>query len=312
MTWKRKTADLILAPMVRAAALPMRMFRSRGVEHLPRSREALRRAGVFPIVDHYYDPLIDTGGLKGLDQPRRLPGIDFRLEQQVALLENFEDVEGLADVPWESGDETQFSLNNPAFGEGDSDLWFHVVRHFKPRRIIEIGSGHSTLMARRAIERSRSLDPAYSCEHICIEPYEMPWLEKVATVIRKRVEEIDTAFFDSLAANDILFIDSSHMIRPQGDVLKEFLEIVPSLASGVIVHVHDIFTPRDYPAGWLRDKMLFWNEQYLLEAFLSFNSAFQVLLGANMLKHERYEALKAKCPSVTPTSEPGSFYFQRV
>ena len=140
----------------------------------------------------------------------------------------------------------------------------------------------------------------------------MPWLEGVGVnILRKKLEDVELSFFDQLQASDILFIDSSHMIRPQGDVLIEYLQILPRLASGVVVHVHDIFTPRDYPMHFYNQPR-FWNEQYLLEAFLSNNSAWEVLLAANMLKHEHYDLMRSKCIWITPEREPGSFYMQRL
>ena len=111
-----------------------------------------------------------------------------------------------------------------------------MVRHFKPQCIIEIGSGSSTLMVRNAIARNKSDNPQYRCRHMCIEPYEQPWLEKTEVeLIRDKVENVDKSFFQQLGPNDILFIDSSHIIRPQGDVLFEYLELLPTLASGVLV-----------------------------------------------------------------------------
>jgi hypothetical protein len=123
-------------------------------------------------------------------------------------------------------------------------------------------------MAARGIHQNHRDDPGYTCEHICIEPYEAQWLEKLdVTTIREPVERLDKSLFRSLEKNDILFIDSSHMIRPQGDVLFEYLEILPILQSGVLIHIHDIFTPKDYLEEWLSQEVRFWNEQYLLEAF---------------------------------------------
>ncbi len=118
--------------------------------------------------------------------------------------------------------------------------------------------------------------------------------------------------FRSLAAGDILFIDSSHVIRPRGDVVFEYLEILPALDVGVIVHIHDIFLPRDYPAEWIVDEVRFWNEQYLLEAFLTLNSDWKVIGALNFLRHHHYQELKAKCPFLTDDREPGSFYIERV
>ena len=139
-------------------------------------------------------------------------------------------------------------INRASFHHTPQIHHHHVIRHFRPARIVEIGSGHSTRMARLAIGTIQCENPDYRCEHMCIEPYEMPWLEQLGvTVVRKKVEDVDDSVFTALRPNDILFIDSSHIIRPEGDVLREFLEILPSLAPGVIVHVHDIFTPRERP-----------------------------------------------------------------
>ncbi|MFZ9881824.1 MAG: class I SAM-dependent methyltransferase, partial [Phycisphaerales bacterium] len=148
-------------------------------------------------------------------------------------------------------------------------------------------------------------------EHICIEPFENPWLEKLGVrVIRQRVESVDLGLFESLRENDLLFIDSSHVIRPQGDVLFEYQSIVPRLARGVYVHVHDMFTPRDYPHGWVIDQIMLWNEQYIVEVLLSSSSRYEVVAALNYLKHSHYDALCAVCPYLEPSSEPGAFYFR--
>lgn len=133
-------------------------------------------------------------------------------------------------------------------------------------------------MAQKAIFKNKKINSNYECEHICIEPYEMPWLEKLdVKVIRDKVENLDVSFFKSLNKNDILFIDSSHIIKPQGDVLFEYFEILPVLNKGVIVHIHDIFSPRNYLKEWVLETHMFWNEQYLLEAFLNSNKNWRIV-----------------------------------
>ena len=114
--------------------------------------------------------------------------------------------------------------------------------------------------------------------------------------MRENVEDADSELFKSLGSNDLLFIDSSHMIRPQGDVLYEYLEVLPMLNECVFVHDHDIFTPYDYPEGGVKNNVLFWNEQYLLEAVLSKNPSFKVVAALNYLKHEEFDSLKRVCP----------------
>lgn len=205
-------------------------------------------------------------------------------------------------------------MNNGAFESGDAEYWYQLIRATKPQRIIEIGSGSSTLMAIKAVEKNFNDAPSSErCEHICIEPYEMPWLEEVAvSVVRKKVENLELSFFAKLQENDILFIDSTHIIRPQGDVLFEYLQLLPSLKKGVIVHIHDIFSPKNYPHQWLQDEVRFWNEQYLLEAFLTHNRDWRIVGALNYLRHNHYDKLKMVAPSLTPEREPGSFYIQKI
>jgi hypothetical protein len=165
----------------------------------------------------------------------------------------------------------------------------------------------STLMALEAVRANRREDAAYSCRQICIEPYEMPWLEQVPgiEVLRQKVEAVDEGLFRSLQAGDILFIDSSHVIRAQGDVVREFLEILPLLARGVLVQVHDIFTPYDYPEQWLWNEVRLYNEQYLVEAFLTQNREFRILAAVHWLCRNHRARLVEKCPVLGEGLEPG-------
>lgn len=306
--------DVLLLLLVYPAALLLKGIRWIGVARLPLCKRALMQVGVFPIRNHYYEPLFDARHLdKPLDQDRELPGIDWNVEGQLALLQAFHFGEELREVPSAKIDDVTFHFNNGAFESGDAEFLYSIIRLKKPARLIEIGSGHSTRMAMKAILKNREEDPAYRCEHLCIEPYEMPWLEKTGVkVVRQKVEAVDKALFAGLERGDILFIDSSHVIRPQGDVLFEYLELLPTLKPGVIVHIHDIFSPKDYPKVWVADNVWLWNEQYLVEAFLTQNPNWKIIGALNYLHHAHFEALRAKCPFLTPGREPGSFYLERV
>jgi len=193
------------------------------------------KIGILPILDHYYQPLINPKKhlKKSLRQDRILPGIDFNVQEQLDILSKFNFNDELLKFPVNKRNEidgVEFVYDNYNYCFGDAEYLYNMVRHFKPGKIIEIGSGHSTLMTLNAIDKNRVENKNYQCEHICVEPYEMPWLEtRNVKVIRRKVEDIDVDFFKQLQANDILFIDSTHMIRPQGDVLHEFLEILPVL-----------------------------------------------------------------------------------
>ncbi|MBT3933199.1 MAG: class I SAM-dependent methyltransferase [Bacteroidetes bacterium] len=306
--------DLLLAPIVFPAAWLLKNIRRAGVQSLPRCKSALMKIGVFPIRHHYYEPQFDHRFPKlDFSQDRNLPGIDWNVSGQIELLEKFTFSNELSNTPKEKSKSLEFYMNNGTFQSGDAEYWYQLIRTFKPRRIFEIGSGNSTLMAIKALNRNEDDDPEYNCDHTCIKPYEMPWLEEAGVyLVRQKVEDVELSFFSKLQENDILFIDSSHIIRPQGDVLFEYLELLPSLKKGVIVHIHDIFSPKNYPGKWLQDDVLFWNEQYLLEAFLSHNTSWKIIGALNFLQHNHYEKLKSVAPFLSTGREPGSFYIQKI
>jgi len=295
----------------------MRVIRRTGVERLPRTLQIFRKFGVYPIRDHYYEPLFNPAYLrKPLSEDRELPGLDWNVGEQLDLLKQFHFNDELLEFPLTQHGDLEYFYNNDAFASGDAEFLYNIIRFFKPRRILEIGSGSSTLLAARAIQANHRDDPGYTCEHVCIEPYEAEWLEKLGvTTIREPVERLDKSLFRRLEKNDILFIDSSHMIRPQGDVLFEYLEILPILRSGVLIHIHDVFTPKDYLDEWISQEVRFWNEQYLLEAFLSFNTEFKIIGALNFLKHRFPKELASCCPVLgdqIDLREPGSFWIRRV
>jgi len=306
--------DFIVSPFTLLSSILLKVIRRRGIKWFPIAKKIFLRVGVFPIWDHYYEPLFSPKDLHfPLDEDRNLPGIDWNVKEQLSLLQKFDFNDELRKFPVYQKNQQEFYYNNVAYGSGDSEILYSMIRHFKPRKIIEIGSGNSTLMAKNAIRQNKEESAEYNCLHICIEPFEAPWLEDIGVkVIRKRVEELENNFFAQLRNNDLLFIDSSHIIRPQGDVLFEYLEVLPILNTGVIVHSHDIFSPKDYLCDWIYEDVRFWNEQYLLEAFLSCNTSFKVIAALNFLHHNYYKELALKCPMLTQEREPGAFYIQKV
>ncbi len=307
-------ADIILVPFVYPSAWLLKNVRRAGVQKLPLCKKALLRLGVFPIRNHYYEPQFDMREIKrSFSEERSLTGINWNIQEQLGILEKFAFSGELANTPTKKPDDLQFYMHNGAFESGDAEYWYQLIRFKKPKKIFEVGSGNSTLMAVNAIRKNQSDDHNYQCKHVCIEPFEMPWLERIGvSVVRKRVEDVDISFFRELEEDDILFIDSSHIIRPEGDVLFEYLNLLPTLNKGVIVQVHDIFSPRNYLKRWLVDEVRFWNEQYLLEAFLTHNSSWKIIGALNCLRHSHYEGLMKVCPFLTPDKEPGSFYIQRI
>ena len=303
---------IILLPLL--ISIPSFLIFARiGGRRLKFSRNLLKKSGVYPIRNHYYFPLFDDSKLKkSLRKERYLPSINLNKDNQIKFLKNLNFSDELINMNLEKRQSSplDFCIYNQSFESGDAEFLYQMVRFFKPKKIIEIGSGESTKIVIKALENN-FLENSIKTNHICIEPYENKWLEKTGVkVIRRLVEDCDKKMFDDLGTDDILFIDSSHIIKPQGDVLKEYLEIIPNLKKGVIVHVHDIFTPRDYLDRWIREDVYFWNEQYLLEVLISNTEKYEILAALNYLKHIDFYMLKEICPYLKKNREPASFYFR--
>jgi hypothetical protein len=244
-------------------------------------------------------------------QPSELIGIDMNERAQLDLLKSFLKFRGeYEQFPTEpAADRDRFYLGNGLFDGVDALLSYCMVRHFDPRLIIEVGSGFSSLVMGTAAAKNGS-EPL-----ICIEPFPREFLRKgfpgLQTLIEKKVQEIELELFSQLQSGDILFIDSSHTVKIGGDVNYLFLEVLPRLNPGVIVQMHDIFLPFEYRRDWVLDEFRFWTEQYLLQAFLTFNSGFEVLLANYFLSRYHEEALKSVFPDLRRWIG-GSFWMRRT
>lgn len=245
---------------------------------------------------HFYQPIPDTQSLPETlwTQPSELVGIAMNDSMQLNLLqEHFPkfraEYEQLPTKPVR--ERNRFYLNNQLFDGTDALVAYCMVRHFQPRLIIEVGSGFSSLVLGQAAEKNNNAGL------ICIEPFPRQFLREgfsgLRSLIEKKVQDINLEFFSQLELGDMLFIDSSHTVKIGGDVNYLFLEVLPRLRPGVIVHVHDIFLPFEYRRDWVLDEFRFWTEQYLLQAFLTFNPEFEVLFANNYLNHFHQENLKA-------------------
>lgn len=307
--------DIFLTPFVFLCGVFLKFIRLCGVHRLPLSKRVLMKVGVFPVREHYYEPMFNYSKLrKSLREDRQLPGIDLNIAGQLDTLRQFAYNDELLQFPLKKRDGLDYFYHNGCFESGDAEFLYSMIRLKKPRKIIEIGSGYSTLIAVDAVKKNVSENTGHSCEIISIEPFENKWLQKLPiTTIRQKAEDVGRDIFSQLKKNDILFIDSSHVIRPQGDVLFEYLELLPILNPGVVVHIHDIFTPKDYPDDWLLKVCMFWNEQYLLEAFLTHNHEYEIIGALNYLYHHHREAFLQKMPvlALDTGREPSSFWMVR-
>jgi hypothetical protein len=243
--------------------------------------------------------------------PRATPGIEWREEAQVAILRDelgqlSEFV--FADAP--TGDPHEYHSGNDMFSRLDAWILQAMLRHHRPKRMIEVGCGWSSLVTAR-VNREHL---GGSMRFTCIEPYPPNFLgdgvDGISRLIVSRVEELPVDLFLELRADDVLFIDTSHVVKTGGDVVFLFHEVLPRLALGVVVHIHDIFLPDDYPQEWVFSGRA-WNEQYLVRSFLTFNHAFEVLLSVGWLTHRRPDVLAKTVPGY-PAGGGGSLWVKRV
>ena len=207
-----------------------------------------------------------------------------------------------------------FSWENPQFGYTDALALYCMLRHFKPKRIIEIGSGYSSAVAFHALRRNGG-------GHLTmIEPFPSDVLRKQLgsrsslpshELIEKRVQDLPVDYFSSLGENDVLFVDSTHTVKMGSDCLFLHLKVIPSVAAGVVVHVHDVFLPGPMPSAWLIENSLYWCEQYLLQAYLLDNPKVKVLFGSQYHLVKNRELLDAFMDGRS-ASGGGSFWFRRI
>lgn len=316
MRFRDRVIDLGLA-VLSIPAWPLLYWAGRKRWALRLTRRIHDHFKITVVANHYYEPVFTDADLSTpSDQARLLPGIDFNMTGQMATLEKFRFADELATLNGSAVNEHvyRYENQNRMFAEGDADALYSFIRAYKPATVIEIGCGQSSIVAELALRKNHAEDAGPSPRHICFEPFHNGWLHGIGADFRAlRVEQVDLSIFQDLKPNDMVFIDSTHVLRPQGDIEHEFLRILPLLPAGVLVHIHDIFTPRDYSQKFLREDRRFWTEQYVLEAFLSHNRDYEILLALNDLHAQREPKLYEALPILAdhPQAQPGSFWIRR-
>jgi hypothetical protein len=250
------------------------------LSHAWRDLRYAHRHGVLNVMPpgHYHSPIpaIDEVPDSVFAHRDELPGIDFRVDEQLALAKEL--AAYLPDMPFQDHDVDglRYRLSNPFFDRRDGLVYHCLLRHWRPSRIIEVGSGYSTALALDTAEHFPAVSPMITA--IDPNPERLKSLVRPADrleIIEAQVQDVDVALFDTLGPGDILFIDSSHVTKVGSDVNRLFLEVLPRLTKGVRVHVHDMFYP-DYPRAFVRGGM-HWNEAYLVRALLIGNSHLRVV-----------------------------------
>ncbi|MFM0264767.1 class I SAM-dependent methyltransferase [Paraburkholderia sediminicola] len=236
---------------------------------------------------HFYSPIPSLDDVRREEAKlfdtthRTMPGVELREQEQLALLAQFAE-RFYADMPFQADkvENLRFYFENPMFSYGDAISLYSMIRHLKPSRIVEVGSGFSSAVALD----TNDLFFEGQIQTTFIEPYNERLLSLInqqdkgkSKIIEARVQDVDLSVFSTLKENDILFVDSTHVSKIGSDVNRLFFEILPSLAPGVYIHFHDIFLPFEYPPQWIYEGRA-WNEAYVLRAFLQYNQSFEVVL----------------------------------
>ncbi len=271
---------------------------------------------------HFYSPVVDIADAKAnadrIWQVMPLVrGVDFNdvNHQELlsrafpAFIKDYDYPEMLEETP----ELNRFFTRNSQFSWLDARTLFVLLRLLKPKRLVEIGSGFSSLLTADVNHRFLADTMHFSC----IEPYPRAFLTQplpgLNELLVTKVEALDPVYFDQLASGDVLFIDSSHVSKTGSDVNYLLFDILPRLRRGVLVHIHDIFLPHDYPQSWVLDDYRSWNEQYLVRALLMYSSAFRIVFGCSYA-HYRYPNLVEQALSL-PAGKGyggGSLWIERL
>ena len=276
----------------------------KGLDRVVFSRQVFdffQRLGVHVTPNHFYSPVPDTRALGGRadlwETDSEMPGVDLRAGEQLERLRSvFAALRHECDFQLSAaGAPHDYFIRNGAFGLTSAAVLHCMIRHFAPRAIVEVGSGHSTYVAARAARMNAS--DGKPAALVAVEPYPNEVLRGgfpgLTRLIARQVQEVGLSLFTDLQAGDILFIDSSHVVRMGNDVVFLFLDVIPRLRKGVVIHVHDIFFPGQYPREWVMRQRRFWAEQYLLQALLACNPSFEVLWCDSLMQLKHPDAVRA-------------------
>lgn len=255
---------------------------------------------------HFYSPIpllseVERDAQHVLAASSTTIGIDLRGEEQLEL---FQTLAALIRSDWPFPDERTDGFRyhsgrgNFAYGIGDGMMLHGMLRHLRPRRLIEVGSGFSSALTIDTNERF--LDGAM--EITFIEPHPELLQSLVgdgsgARILAQPVQQVHDDVFATLESGDVLFLDTTHVSRYGSDVNDLFTRVIPSVAPGVVIHLHDVFWPFEYPVDWLREGRA-WTEQYVLRSFLQFNEEFEILLFNSWLHTHHLDVIQAQLPSM--------------
>ena len=293
-----------------------RLYQSRAAVSAYRGfRRVLSKAGLQVVVKTFYSPIPDLEALPPgtFDRVSELPGLEWDLDSQLRFvreqlgpaMREFHPPANADGNPWQYAPSESYSL-------ADATLLYAMIRSLRPGRVLELGSGQSTLVTAQAA-RENAAD-GHPLELEVYDPFPsvvgdaLPGLGRLERLL---AQDVPPHAFERLQAGDVLFVDTTHTVKVGGDVNFIVLEVLPRLAEGVLVHLHDIFLPYEYPKKWLEDFGLYWTEQYLVQAFLAFSSGYEVLVALHALQRDRRTQIADMLAPAAVDWPGGAFWMRR-
>ena len=264
-----------------------------------------KAAPLFVHSGHYASPIVDPDELRESNfEARRtsdqLMGISIDYDAMERLFSRLISLEPSLPLPESPIPSQRYHLRNTMYGIGDAFILSKMIQYLSPAQIIEVGSGFSSAVTLDTLDM---LGLETHCAFI--EPYTTR-LESIlreedrgrVNIIRSKVQDVDVTLFEKLRANDLLFLDTTHVSKTGSDVNFEVFDVLPRLASGVIVHFHDIFDKFEYPNNWIYKENRSWNEIYVLRAFLMYNHEFEVIYANDAFTKNRHEVVEKLRPEL--------------
>jgi Methyltransferase domain len=274
-------------------------------------------------IGHFYSPFVDLEGLKehhariDSSDVTVIPAVNLRIDEQRALFAQLSDFAAAVEFSKTEADSRangrRYWVENPAYGDTDARFLTAMLHHFKPRRLMELGCGYSSAVTLDA--RDRYLES--ELEITFLDPYPQ-LLESLVresdrssvTIMPIGTQHVDLDLIAELGENDVLFIDSTHVSKTGSDVNRIFFEILPAVRPGVLIHLHDIFPRFEYPPDWVQEGRA-WTEQYVLRAFLQYNTAFEIVMWPGLLWALDAGSMVDNFPAMA-TNAGGAFWMRRL
>ena len=271
-------------------------------------RRGAARIGLDVVARTFYSPVPNLERLPTgtFDRVSDLPGIAWDLDVQLAFV-RAEVASAMA------GFEAPGYDPDSAYNAADAAVLYGMLRRLRPSRVVELGSGQSTLVMAHAARANAADGHPLVLESF--DPYPgvaQPPLPGLAALERVPAQEVPKSVFAALGRGDVLFVDTTHTVKLGSDVNHIVLEVLPRLRPGVIVHLHDIFLPFEYPRVWPERYGLYWSEQYLVQAFLAFSSGYEVLVAVHALQRRRTEAMREMLPAAVGERVGAAFWVRRT